>query len=102
MINQEEKLRSYLFSFLSSNKEATVLQLKISLIEEALRDDGILTTILRGFYETLELNGQAFCLKNDDIFIVYNPKLNENFIKAALMRAWLHFSNDPQTSKADQ
>lgn len=102
MIDQEEKLRSYLFSFLSSNKEATVLQLKISLIDEALRDDGILTTILRGFYETLELNGQAFCLKNDDVFIVYNSKINSNLIKAALMRTWLHFSNDPKTSKADQ
>ena len=102
MIDQEEKLRSYLASLLSSNSEATVLQMKISLIEETLRDDSLIMTILHGFHEAMELNGQAFCLKNDDIFIIYNSRLNENIIKAALMRAWLSFSNDPKTAKTDQ
>lgn len=102
MIDQEEKLRGYLSTFLSSVKEAIVLQLKISLIEENLRNDGLLMTILSDFYDTLGLNGQAFCLKNDDIFIVYDSKLNDNFIKATLIRAWMHFSNDPKTSQAEE
>ncbi|MBR1777502.1 MAG: EAL domain-containing protein [Alphaproteobacteria bacterium] len=102
MINQEEKLRGYLSTFLNSHKEATALQLKISLIEEDLRNDSLIMTILSSLIDALEVNGQAFCLKNDDIFIIYNSNLNDNFIKAILIRIWIHFSNDPQTSKAEQ
>lgn len=102
MINQEEKLRGYLTSFLASNSVVTALQLKISLIEENLRNDNLLMTILSSFYDTLKLNGQAFCLKNDDIFVIYNSNLNDNLIRALLIRIWMHFSNDLKTVKAEQ
>ena len=97
MIDQGEKFRNYLSTFLRMNKNATVLQLKISLLDENFRQDGILLTILNSFYDVLEINGQAFCLKNDDIFVIYNSAVHESAIKSALIRTWLNFSGDPQT-----
>ena len=41
MINQEEPLRHYLSGQIKSNAPVTVLQLKISLIDESLRKDGL-------------------------------------------------------------
>ena len=64
MINQEEPLRHYLAGPIRDNKPVTVLQLKISLIDESLRKDGLLSSITNSFYDVLALYGQAFCLKN--------------------------------------
>lgn len=102
MINQEEPLRHYLAGPIRDNKPVTVLQLKISMIDEALRKDGLLSSITNGFYDVLALYGQAFCLKNDDIFIVYSAKISENTIRAALIKTWLHFSADKKTDQAKE
>ena len=102
MINQEEKLRSYLSTFMRTNRSAFALQLKISKINIALREDGLMMSLLNNFYEILGLNGQPFCLKNDDIFIIYNRSVNEAAIRAALIKTWLMFSGDPQSSQAEQ
>ena len=95
MINQEEQLREYIVTSLKSDKTLTVVQLKISLIDENLRDDGLISRIAGSFHDVLEIYGQSFCLKNDDIFIVYNAKISDNTIKAALIRTWLNFSKVP-------
>lgn len=102
MINQEEKLRSYLSTFMRANREATALQLKISQIKPSLREDGLMMNILNSFYEILGLNGQPFCVKNDDIFIIYNDSLSEAAIRSVLIKTWLQFSGDPQTAHAEQ
>lgn len=102
MINQEEPLRNYLTGQIKSGQPFTVLQLKISLIDEALRKDSLLNTIINGFYDVLALYGQAFCLKNDDIFIIYSPKINDNTIRAALIKTWMHFSADKKTMRPEE
>ncbi len=102
MINQEEPLRNYLTGQIKSGQPFTVLQLKISLIDEALRKDSLLNTIINGFYDVLALYGQAFCLKNDDIFIIYSPKINDNTIRAALIKTWMHFSADKKTMQPEK
>lgn len=102
MIDHGEKFRNYLSGFLKTNREAIVLQLKISLIDENLRQDAILLTILNNFYNVLEGFGQAFCLKNDDIFVLYSTSVSEGTIKAALIRTWLNFSGDPQTTSPEK
>ena len=102
MINQEEAFRRYLAVPQQTGAEITVLQLKISQVDEALRKDSLLTTIVNSFGDVLEVYGQAFCLKNDDIFIVYSPKVNENTVRAALIRTWMHFSDDPKTANAPE
>lgn len=98
MLNHEEQLRTYLQSPGRKRSGLTVLQLRISLIEDKLRKDSILNTILSSFYETLAPYGQAFCLKNDDIFIAYTEQVGENTIKAALIRTWMYFSADGKTA----
>lgn len=100
MINQEEPLRHYLAGPMKTDKKLTVLQLKISLIDETLRKDSLLNTIVNSFYDVLALYGQAFCLKNDDIFIVYSPKVGDNTVRAALIKTWMHFSADKKTAQA--
>ena len=102
MINQEEPLRNYLTGQIKSGQPFTVLQLKISLIDEALRKDSLLNTIINGLYDVLALYGQAFCLKNDDIFIIYSPKINDNTIRAALIKTWMHFSADKKTMRPEE
>jgi len=102
MIDQEEQLRSYLSASSSSKKGLTVLQLKMSLINAALREDGVIMKIISSFHDTLGFHGQAFCLKNDDIFVVYDSGINDNTIKALAIRTWLYFSGDPQTAKAKE
>lgn len=102
MINQEEPLRHYLAGPIKADQKLTVLQLKISQIDETLRKDSLLNTIVNSFYDVLALYGQAFCLKNDDIFIVYSPKISDNTVRAALIKTWMHFSADKQTMQAEK
>ena len=102
MIDQEELLRTYVTNALKAEKPLTVVQLKISAIDDCLRDDRLLNRIINDFHDTLEIYGQAFCLKNDDIFIAYTPKISDNTIKAALIRTWLDFPDVPETEKAEE
>lgn len=102
MIDQEEKLRGYLSTFSLANKKVNVLHLKISLIDPALRKDHIISTVINNFHDLLGISGQAFALKNDDVFVVYPLNINENAIKAVLFSVWMLFSNDPLSAKADQ
>ena len=60
MINQEEPLRHYLAGPIKADQKLTVLQLKISQIDETLRKDSLLNTIVNSFYDVLALYGQAF------------------------------------------
>ncbi len=102
MINQEEQLRHYLADPMKTDQPMTVLQLKISLIDETLRKDSLLNTIVNSFHDILALYGQAFCLKNDDIFIAYSPSINDNTVRASLIKTWMHFSADKQTMQASE
>ena len=86
MIDQEEKLRGYLSTFSLAHKKVNILHLKISLIDPALREDHIISSVLNIFHELLEISGQAFALRNDDVFVVYPPTINENAVKAVLFR----------------
>ncbi len=98
MNNQEEHLRTYLHSALRDKVPLTVLQLKISELDEALRTEQTLNTIVDSFKEPLYPYGRAFCVSNDDIFIAYSSKTKENEIQALLIKAWLWFSGDPKTT----
>lgn len=98
MNNQEEYLRTYLYSALRDKVPMTVLQLKISELDETLRTEQTLNTIVDSFKEPLYPYGRAFCVSNDDIFIAYSSKTKENEIQALLIKAWLWFSNDPKTT----
>ncbi|MGN0904971.1 MAG: hypothetical protein ACI4PW_07425 [Alphaproteobacteria bacterium] len=98
MNNQEEHLRTYLHSALRDKVPLTVLQLKISELDEALRTEQTLNTIVDSFKEPLYPYGRAFCVSNDDIFIAYSSKTKENEIQALLIKAWLWFSGDSKTT----
>ncbi len=102
MINQDEQLRYYLTQTLRKRIDATVLQLKISKIDLALRKDKLLASILTTFNDMLKGYGQAFCIKNDDIFLVYSNQVKEGSIKACLIKVWMNFSSDKQTDKASE
>ena len=78
MINHDEQIRRYVADALKSGQRQTVVQLKISQIDPALRKDSLLSMILTVFHDVLSLYGQAFCLKNDDIFVFYSQKINDN------------------------
>lgn len=96
MLNQEEQLRSFIQSPVQQKAALTVLQLKISEIDPSLRKDQTLHAIMENFDEALTVYGRAFCLKNDDIFVVYSTKVKENEIKALLIRTWMSFSGTSQ------
>lgn len=98
MNHQEEHLRTYLHSALRDKVPLTVLQLKISELDEALRTEQTLNTIVDSFKEPLYPYGRAFCVSNDDIFIAYSSKTKENEIQALLIKAWLWFSGDSKTT----
>mgnify|MGYP000637741916 CR=1 FL=1 len=98
MNNQEEHLRTYLHSALRDKVPLTVLQLKISELDEALRTEQTLNTIVDSLKEPLYPYGRAFCVSNDDIFIAYSSKTKENEIQALLIKAWLWFSGDSKTT----
>ena len=100
MIDQEEQLRNYLAEAQRARQKLTALQLKISKIEDRANDEATIRRIAGEFQDVLEIFGEAFCLKNGDIFILYNNRINENTIKASLIRTWLNFSNSPLTAKA--
>lgn len=100
MINHDEQIRRYVADALKSGQRQTVVQLKISQIDPALRKDSLLSMILTVFHDVLSLYGQAFCLKNDDIFVFYSQKINDNTIKAATIKTWLNFSDDSNARDA--
>lgn len=94
MIAQEEQFRIYLHAPLKAEVPLTVRQLKLSALDAFSRTDNTLATLIRNFNEALHPEGKAFGFRNDDIFIVYSPKINENQIKALLIKTGLYFSAD--------
>lgn len=98
MHNQDDSLQTYVHSVIKDRLPLTVLQLKISLLDEKLRTEQTLNTITESFRDPLYPYGRAFCTSNDDIFIIYSAKAKENEIKALLIKAFLWFSSDPKTS----
>lgn len=94
MIAQEEQLRIYLHAPLKAEAPLTVRQLKLSALDAFSRTDNTLATLIRNFNEALHPEGKAFGFRNDDVFIVYSPKINENQIKALLIKTGLYFSAD--------
>lgn len=94
MIAQEEQLRIYLHAPLKAEAPLTVRQLKLSALDAFSRTDNTLATLIRSFNEALHPDGKAFGFRNDDVFIVYSPKINENQIKALLIKTGLYFSAD--------
>ena len=96
MIAQEEQFRIYLHAPLKAGLPLSVLQLKLSVLDAFSRTDNTLATLIRNFNEALHPDGKAFGFRNDDIFIVYSPKVNENQIKALLIKTGLYFSADPK------
>lgn len=96
MIAQEEQFRIYLHAPLKAEAPLTVRQLKLSALDAFSRTDNTLATLIRSFNEALHPEGKAFGFRNDDVFIVYSPKINENQIKALLIKTGLYFSADPK------
>lgn len=96
MIAQEEQFRIYLHAPLKAETPMIVLQLKLSALDAFSRTDNTLATLIRNFNEALHPDGKAFGFRNDDIFIAYSPKINENQIKALLIKTGLYFSADPK------
>lgn len=96
MIAQEEQFRIYLHAPLKAEAPLTVRQLKLSMLDAFSRTDNTLATLIRSFNEALHPEGKAFGFRNDDVFIVYSPKVNENQIKALLIKTGLYFSADPK------
>lgn len=94
MIAQEEQFRIYLHAPLKAEAPLTVRQLKLSMLDAFSRTDNTLATLIRNFNEALHPEGKAFGFRNDDVFIVYSPKINENQIKALLIKTGLYFSAD--------
>lgn len=94
MIAQEEQFRIYLHAPLKAETPLTVRQLKLSALDAFSRTDNTLATLIRNFNEALHPEGKAFGFRNDDVFIVYSPKINENQIKALLIKTGLYFSAD--------
>lgn len=94
MIAQEEQFRIYLHAPLKAEVPLTVRQLKLSALDAFSRTDNTLATLIRNFNEALHPEGKAFGFRNDDVFIVYSPKINENQIKALLIKTGLYFSAD--------
>lgn len=94
MIAQEEQFRIYLHAPLKAEAPLTVRQLKLSALDAFSRTDNTLATLIRSFNEALHPEGKAFGFRNDDVFIVYSPKINENQIKALLIKTGLYFSAD--------
>lgn len=94
MIAQEEQFRIYLHALLKAEAPLTVRQLKLSALDAFSRTDNTLATLIRNFNEALHPEGKAFGFRNDDVFIVYSPKINENQIKALLIKTGLYFSAD--------
>lgn len=94
MIAQEEQFRIYLHAPLKAEAPLTVRQLKLSALDAFSRTDNTLATLIRNFNEALHPEGKAFGFRNDDVFIVYSPKINENQIKALLIKTGLYFSAD--------
>lgn len=101
MIAQEEQFRIYLHAPLKAEAPLTVLQLKLSALDAFSRTDNTLATLIRNFNEALHPDGKAFGFRNDDIFVVYSPKVNENRIKAMLIKTGLYFSADPKIENPD-
>lgn len=94
MIAQEEQFRIYLHAPLKAEAPLTVRQLKLPALDAFSRTDNTLATLIRNFNEALHPEGKAFGFRNDDVFIVYSPKINENQIKALLIKTGLYFSAD--------
>ena len=94
MIAQEEQFRIYLHAPLKAEAPMTVRQLKLSALDAFSRTDNTLATLIRNFNEALHPEGKAFGFRNDDVFIVYSPRINENQIKALLIKTGLYFSAD--------
>lgn len=94
MIAQEEQFLIYLHAPLKAEAPLTVRQLKLSALDAFSRTDNTLATLIRNFNEALHPEGKAFGFRNDDVFIVYSPKINENQIKALLIKTGLYFSAD--------
>ena len=94
MIAQEEQFHIYLHAPLKAEAPLTVRQLKLSALDAFSRTDNTLATLIRNFNEALHPEGKAFGFRNDDVFIVYSPKINENQIKALLIKTGLYFSAD--------
>lgn len=101
MIAQEEQFRIYLHAPLKAESPLTVLQLKLSALDAFSRTDNTLATLIRNFNEALHPDGKAFGFRNDDIFVVYSPKVNENQIRALLIKTGLYFSADPKIENPD-
>ncbi len=101
MIAQEEQFRIYLHAPLKAEAPLTVRQLKLSALDAFSRTDNTLATLIRNFNEALHPEGKAFGFRNDDVFIVYSPKINENQIKALLIKTGLYFSADSKIENSE-
>ena len=101
MIAQEEQFRLYLHAPLKAGMPLTVLQVKLSVLDDRSKSDATLATVIKNFNEALHPDGKAFGFRNDDIFIVYSDKVNDNQIKALLIKNELYFSADPKIKDVD-
>ena len=68
--SQEEHLRVYLMNALRREQNLTALQLKLSQLGETAPDETLSNKIANEFQDILEIFGQAFCLKNGDVFLL--------------------------------
>lgn len=101
MIAQEEQFRLYLHAPLKAGVSLTVLQVKLSVLDDRSKTDATLATVIKNFNEALHPDGKAFGFRNDDVFIVYSDKVNDNQIKALLIKNELYFSADPKIKDID-
>ena len=101
MIAQEEQFRLYLHAPLKAGMPLTVLQVKLSVLDDRSKSDATLAAVIKNFNEALHPDGKAFGFRNDDIFIAYSDKVNDNQIKALLIKNELYFSADPKIKDVD-
>ena len=93
MINQEEQLRNYITAALNKERRGMALQLKLSKMGENIANDSLSRKVAEDLQDILEIFGQAFCLKNGDVFLVYTPRADERTLRAALIRTWMEISS---------
>ena len=60
MIAQEEQFRLYLHAPLKAGVSLTVLQVKLSVLDDRSKTDATLATVIKNFNEALHPDGKAF------------------------------------------
>ncbi len=93
MISQEMQFQAYISKPIQLKKLVNVLQLKLSLLDEASRTNAVMMTILKSFNEVLQIHGKAFSFRNGDIFIVYSPRIKDREMAALVIRSTLLFAD---------